>query len=474
MTKTLEQYLLEAEGKAKGELPAENPYREIGFDADKKRLGWLRVIPFSSIKEALKAVLGTIGDKKYFVFVGMGGSINGIKALISLFKTKFFFTLDNLDPQALEDILRKIKDKDKTLVIPISKSGTTLETQLLAATLKELFGDKWRRHFLWLTDPTSFEKLDSLGWTSTAKVPIQFDGATDIGGRFSCPHTIIFFLPLFLLLDKDFRKLEKIYNTYLSFQKTIRKEAYKKSGRYRNCKCVYFHPQAPKKMGEKLSSWIVQLFQESLGSKRKGLPVKTVGFSEKTPAMFLSLHFGLRINNVVSSLMAQMYFFEIFIAFYSAFKKINFVTQDFVEHYKCQMRKLESEKEQDIPVLNLSQIIKKVKERLTQNHKFIEVVFYGYSKPRTLLKVKTAFSRAFSQKVVFVFTGSDWNHHSYQAAFADQETFYVLLVPQAYKTVLPPFSAGTISKNITTLKMISRATYLTLQDKSLLFSFAEG
>ncbi|MBU0897018.1 MAG: hypothetical protein KKB76_05300 [Candidatus Omnitrophica bacterium] len=52
----LERYLFEAEGKDKSELSLENPYREIGFDGEKKRLGWVRNIPFLKIKQQRKII----------------------------------------------------------------------------------------------------------------------------------------------------------------------------------------------------------------------------------------------------------------------------------------------------------------------------------------------------------------------------------------------------------------------------------
>ncbi|MCM8820022.1 MAG: hypothetical protein NC925_04410, partial [Candidatus Omnitrophica bacterium] len=76
-------------------------------------------------------------------------------------------------------------------------------------------------------------------------------------------------------------------------------------------------------------------------------------------------------------------------------------------------------------------------------------------------------------KIIFVFVGSDWNHHSYQAAFADKNTFYVFLIPHAFNTNIVPFKSDTLEKNIHTLKIICKATYVTLKDKSVLFSVSD-
>ncbi len=472
MSKDLERYLLEAEGKSKGQVPLDNSYRDIGFDGDKGRLGWVRALPFLSLKKSLAEIAPVFEGKDNFIFIGMGGSINGIKPLISVFKAAAFFTLDNLDPRAAESVISKIKDLRKTLVVAISKSGTTKETQLLATTLKELFSqavgpEGWKEHFLWLSDPTSFAKLDSSGWGGVKKVSIQFDQETDIGGRFSSPHTLIFFLPLFLLVNRDFRQLENIYNDFLSSQAEIRNRAYREAFSAKDKAAAYFSPLIDERLTA-LSSWIVQLFQESLGSKLKNFSVKTVTNS-KEGGLFTPLRLSLEIDSPTVSLMAQMYFFQIFIAYFSAFKGINFVTQEYVEKYKSQMRKLEEGSGPGaVGQLNLDGVIGAVEKNLKRNHRFIEIVLYFYPDPEAVTIIEDSFKARFPDKTILVFVGSDWNHQSYQAAFGDADSFYVLLLASLYQQKIASVSSDTLAGNLNTLKIIAEATYLTLKDKSIL------
>ena len=280
MKKNLEKYLIKAANAAKEELPSDNPYRDIGFDGEKGRLGWARTIPFSRIKSSLERVLPLLAGKKNFIFVGMGGSINGIKPLLILFKKKTVFTIDSLDPGAIAEVIGSIEDLEGTMVIPISKTGTTKETQLLSLTLREVFSNRlgensWARHFLWLSDPGSFPKLNSLGWEGVEKRAIQFDCKEDIGGRFSSPHTMMFLLPLLLLLDKNFSTLRDCYNSFIKLRSRIHRQAYLAYQECRDRPQAYFSPLITGGLGQS-SSWIVQLFQESLGSKSRDLSVKTL------------------------------------------------------------------------------------------------------------------------------------------------------------------------------------------------------
>ncbi|MDD5430476.1 MAG: hypothetical protein PHE97_07165 [Candidatus Omnitrophica bacterium] len=245
MDKNLEKYFLEVCGVGKDELPQDNPYRQIGFDGEKNRLGWVKTAAFAQIKKALEEVLPSLEGKDKFIFIGMGGSINGIKPLLFLSDKKFCYTLDNLDPEAIKDLLSSLGGLDRTLVVAISKSGTTKETQLLASAMREVFlklpgGEDWKKNFIWLSDPEAFGKLDELGWQGVKKVAIQFNEKSDIGGRFSSPNTLIFFLPLFLILQKSFRELEGIYNSFLSSQEAIRSKAFRLAEEYKDKARAYF------------------------------------------------------------------------------------------------------------------------------------------------------------------------------------------------------------------------------------------
>jgi len=477
MEKSLEKYLVEGANAEKGELPLDNPYRDIGFDGGKERLGWVKTLPFSQIKVSLESAVPLFEGKENFIFVGMGGSINGIKPLIALFREKTFYTLDSLDPKAIAEVVDRIESLEKTMVIAISKSGTTKETQLLSLALREIFSnrlgkDSWISNFLWVSDPDSFEKLDSLGWKGANKVPIQFDQASDIGGRFAAPHTLIFFLPMFLLLNEDFSKLKDCYDSFVKLKSKIHEKAYLASCDCKGRKDAYFSPVIDGELNESFSSWVVQLFQESLGSKLKDLPVKTLT-NIVEDEMFFPLELGLKIDNPLVSLISQMYFFQVFIAYYSAQRKINFVSQGFVEKYKQQMRMLEDkgQKAASGKEVNLEEAISQVKKLIRPEYRFLEVVLYFYPKPETKESIRKAFSLSLPESRVLVFIGSDWNHQSYQAAFGSKDTFYLLLTASSYEFALADVSKATLAKNIETLKVIAEATHLTIKDKSLLLSF---
>jgi len=465
----LERALIEAMGKEYNQLPTDNPFYTAGFDGGKKRLGWARTVPFESIKNRLIEIEEVIYPFKNFIFVGMGGSVNGMKPVLAQFPNASIYPIDSLDPAAIAELKSKITDWDKTCVIPISKSGTTKETQSISAALKEFFGATWQKHFVILADPGAFKKLDELGWNGVKKFSIQFDGEEDIGGRFSCPQTAIFFLPLYLMLNKDLAKIEAIYTNYLASQKELRTQALSLATKYKNQNPAYFTPVVKDSLKEIFSSWLYQLFQESIGSKKDGLATKTVVVKEKGHENFIDLPLIAHIDDPVVYVMSVMYFAQCFVAFYSAYQGLNFVNQEVVEKYKAQMRKLEGQKIEGIEALDMKGIIDKTKIGAVK-FRYIDIVLYFHADAYMIADVKRQFSAAFPNKNIIVVVGSDWNHHSYQATFGDKETFFLLLLADQYNYNVVPVSSETLKKNVETLKIISKATYLTMTEKSALLA----
>jgi hypothetical protein len=378
--------------------------------------------------------------------------------------------LDSLDPQAVSEILKRINKIEKTLVIPISKSGSTTETQALAQTLKGLFEDHWQKHFLWLTDREAFSKLESSGFKDCSRFTIQVNGASDIGGRFTCPHTLIFLLPLFLVMDRDLEKVKKIFLEYTSLREEIIKKAYQLAFNYRDAERGYFYVEVEDKFIRGIRTWVTQLFQESLGSKKKNFFVKTlVGSKEEKEEGFSLVDFDIETDNPSVYLMGLMHYLQIFVACFAYFNNINFVNQPYVEKYKQTMRELGEEDLSIPPKIDLEGLADQIRKKLKPSIEFLEIVLYFHPEGGFAQRLKEYLREQFPGRRVLVFLGSDWNHHSYQAAFLDENTLYVVLTLTHYLEDISSINREALSRNIKTLRLISLATHKTLQDKSLYF-----
>ncbi|WP_264997256.1 bifunctional transaldolase/phosoglucose isomerase, partial [Komagataeibacter xylinus] len=122
------------------------------------------------------------------LLLGMGGSSLGPEVLANTFGKRegfpHLYVLDSTDPQQVRDFEKKI-DISKTLFIVSSKSGGTLEPNILKAYFfdqaKKVLGDKVGSHFITVTDPGSHME-DVAKKDGFWKI---FYGEKQIGGRYS-------------------------------------------------------------------------------------------------------------------------------------------------------------------------------------------------------------------------------------------------------------------------------------------------
>ncbi len=178
-----------SEGKVRG-VWAHDTAVWTGKD-ENKWLGWLNIIDqqitdlpqFETFQKEVQARGFTD-----ILLLGMGGSSLGPEVLAEVFGHQPGFprlhVLDSTDPQQVKTFEKKA-NPEKTLYFVSSKSGSTLEPNILKAYFyeqaKKVLGDKVGSHFVAVTDPGSHmeavAKKDGF-W----KI---FYGLKEIGGRYS-------------------------------------------------------------------------------------------------------------------------------------------------------------------------------------------------------------------------------------------------------------------------------------------------
>ena len=154
-------------------------------------LGWLDVID-AQLREMprLHEFAAEVRDREFsdVLLLGMGGSSLGPEVLAQTWGSATGFpelhVLDSTDPQQIRCFERRI-DLARTLFIVSSKSGTTLEPNVLMAYFlgkaEQALGHAAARHFVAITDPGSpLEKL-----ATERGFHRVFAGIPSIGGRYS-------------------------------------------------------------------------------------------------------------------------------------------------------------------------------------------------------------------------------------------------------------------------------------------------
>lgn len=243
-------------------------------------IGWTKEIDNKLVID-LKAAAKDI--KKNFdclVVIGIGGSFLGSKAFESIFKSYFndsnfevIYAGTTLSSKYLDELLKYLKNKKFCLNV-ISKSGTTMETNITYKVLKDLLkrkypNEEYTNHILITTDSNSGalrEEVNTMHYKS-------FEIPNDIGGRYSF-ITPAHLLPLALNYDID-----KIIDGYYDGKRlvdvayeyaVIRNLLFKNNKLIENF-CVYEENMTY------FTEWLKQLFGETEGKNGVGIyPTSTV------------------------------------------------------------------------------------------------------------------------------------------------------------------------------------------------------
>lgn len=209
-----------------------NLQQRLATPTDRKGqfLDWITVLPQIQIKN-LKPIYEMAqsvpqpGAIKDLVIVGIGGSRHTTEALVDLVNPQKGKGSDHpkkvnvhfysaTDSDSLDRLKQKI-DPKKTLVVVVSKSGTTKETELGYYKLRELIegavGDKVNSRFVAMTDANAAKsKLRREEIDLNKRIPVHGLVHDDVGGRFSMfDDATLFTLAYLGMPKKDMKAMLK-------------------------------------------------------------------------------------------------------------------------------------------------------------------------------------------------------------------------------------------------------------------------
>ena len=222
------------------------------------------------------------------LIVGIGGSSLGVRAMFEMLSAKKsalgVHFLDNLDAFSYINSTANL-DKNKTLFVISSKSGSTIETiSLFKCVIKEFEISDFSSNFIFITDENSV--LQKFAQNLGAKV---INIPQNVGGRFSV-LSAVGLVPL-VACGYDVRSLlhgasdckMKFFDGKDSKNDEIRQKAYHYAT-HRTAKINVVFSYCDRL--HKFNDWYVQLWAESLGKKRDykrvGLtPVGLIGSTDQ-------------------------------------------------------------------------------------------------------------------------------------------------------------------------------------------------
>jgi len=243
-------------------------------------VGWMKEIDSTLVADIKKTATEIKKNNDCLVVIGIGGSFLGSLAFEKMFTPYFnsknfeiIYAGTTLSSKYLDELIMYLKNKNFCLNV-ISKSGTTMETNITYKILKDMLKRKFgeeelKQHIIITTDKVSGKLREEVN----EKHYKSFEIPDDIGGRYSF-ITPAHLLPLSINYD-----IEKIIDGYYDGKRLIdvafeyaiiRNLLFKKNKLIENF-CVYEQNMSY------FTEWLKQLFGETEGKNGVGIfPTATI------------------------------------------------------------------------------------------------------------------------------------------------------------------------------------------------------
>ncbi|MCX8110650.1 MAG: hypothetical protein N3D15_05330 [Syntrophorhabdaceae bacterium] len=265
-----------------------SPYPFMDFAVLKSHIPEIK-----DITESLKRF-----EIKNLVILGIGGSSLGTETIFHALLHPFhnlesihqdkrprYFILDNIDPNKINKVAEIIeRDRKKTLLVVISKSGETPETMSQFMLFKDILKStkNYRQRIIVITDSKKGMLREIVKKEGYPSLPVP----EGIGGRFSVLTPVGLFPSSIMGIDiEDMVKGAEDMSSY------IKKTPHKKNMAVILAAILYLMDRYGKKMHVMMpycdrlsafSDWFRQLEAESLGKAGSGpTPIKSIGVTDQ-------------------------------------------------------------------------------------------------------------------------------------------------------------------------------------------------
>jgi glucose-6-phosphate isomerase len=253
--------------------------------------------PFrAELERQLTALLPRLKDFKHMLVLGIGGSALGARALQKAFfpaqdrpghDGPWLWIADNVDADSLDAYFANLPP-EQTVVVPISKSGGTIETLaqyfLARQWLQASLGARWSEHMLVVTDETKGFLREEAVQNGLSSLPVP----DHLGGRYSALSAVGLLPAAFLGIDWKgllagawdvSRSLVEQPDT-LEKHPALSLAAWNIALSHAGYSQLIFFSYIP--LWATLGPWFCQLWAESLGKEGKGtMPISAVGVTDQ-------------------------------------------------------------------------------------------------------------------------------------------------------------------------------------------------
>ncbi len=272
------------------------------LQAQNHPLGFLKTPDSSQLRRLRRFAAANKGIENYCL-LGIGGSATPTRNLHQFFGKPCwndldsrarggaprFWVLDSIDePVVAATLARLSPNPRKTLFHVVSKSGKTLEVDLLKQRVIKALQLKlprdWSKQFVVTTSSGEGNPLSS--WASAHDIPC-FELGRDIGGRFSTFSSVTYLWASFLGLNLEgFARGSEWILKNLGWPMLYAEELHRQIQKKKNILGIFIYGNALTGFGDFLS----QLFAESLGKDGRGItPLPFMGTRDQHSVLQLFL-----------------------------------------------------------------------------------------------------------------------------------------------------------------------------------------
>lgn len=416
------------------------------------RLGWIAPPPWGVVSRGLRAIRSALAADEV-ILLGTGGWCFAAQALCEVTgRPGRLRTLDSLDPAAIESVTAAGVCGARGF-LAISASGTTLETRRLAAAVSPTPPGR----LVWLRDDAAPPHAFALSPR----------GARDQVAMLGAPLSMAFLAAADIV---DGAALGGAYRGFLERYRFIGAEAARRAARVAAAGPVGVHVAVPWWAGPGLRRWLLQLGRQVLcGKSRRFRPsFEVTGPGGSRAGDAAGLNFAA-LPRRLPALLDLCYAASVFVACVGLRAGVRVAAHPHVREYKDRVADADPDRDPATPVA-AADLPEVAAAWLAGRHELsrLHVVRYGSAAPEPPGAERF---RAVTGRRCEVHDGSAWNHHSFQAVYADPGTAVLLLTQPAGTDGAGPGPLATAAR---TLRQIAIATHRALPERSLLVRARAG
>lgn len=426
------------------------------------RLGWVIPPPWHTVAQVAAAVQNSpaLTGRDQLVVIGTGAWGFAARSLRAVLDEPRLLPLDSLDPAAARSVLERLKRSPTAACIAISASRKTTETRLLATTVQRA-----GRHLsvTWLCEDDHPPDAFSL---SPRKIHDQV-------ALFGAPLSTAFLVPAAFAAHPQ---LERAYGVFAAQYCDIGASLASLAVSAPTDGCPRVVLRLPHDAPSAVQMWVLQLGRQALCGKSPSFePWVEVERGAPGPADIVADLDVMPDCDALSRLMGTLYAAAVFTACLGLRAGLHAARHENVREYKRRVLDYHAGGQHPAArACGADELIVLAAAWLADRPdlRYLHIVVYDLKRARDIQNLREALT--FRTGVPCeVHEGTEWNHHSYQAAYGNPRVAVLIVVVQRTPETRTDLLSQALAENARARYAIALATVQSLYPRSRLIELQD-